>query len=155
MSDDRVEVEIRGVLDPERVTMLGVWIAEGGYLPEVITLSKIQGFAGGLSSPLAGDLAGLKYRQVSSKEVWFNFRENVLRVGNRTLIGLDYFKRAVDFFRVVAGMTATWKKALQDGIIDFYVGPDEYSPVLLVYDDYAALIGPRLPDEDGGGDSDE
>ena len=141
-----VKVEIRGVLDPERVTMLGVWISEEGYLPDVITIARVEGFAGGLSFPLVGDLAGLEYTRVFSKDVWFSFQRNVLRVG-KVMIGFDYFKRAVEFFRVVAGMSATWKKALQDSIIDIYVGPDEYSPILLVYDDYAALIGPRIPDE--------
>ena len=152
------KVKVQGVMDPEGVTLFGYWIPLDEGRPSVATADDVEVAILDVTQELNPNGKWIPYERAYDVRWWFNeiSEHKTAKVeakdGRHVIVGLIYLRKALEYFRWVGGATNTWKTMLKNGVVDIYMAADkdahEY-PLILVYDEYAAVIAPRLEELEG------
>ena len=151
-------IRVEGILDPERVVLFGYWIPTDKGKPSVAIQDSVDVYLSSIGQDLVPPKESIPYEHVYSIRWWFNeFSEHkTAKVeaedGRYVIVGLDYLRKALEYFRWVGGATSTWKTMLKNGVVDVYLAADRDAhelPLILVYAEYVAVIAPRLEGLEG------
>ena len=146
-------VRIEGVLDPERVVLFGYWIPTDEGKPSTAIQESVDVYLSAIGWDFISPNESTPYEHVYDVKWWFDeFSEHKTakveaKDGRYVVVELDYLRKALEYFRWVGDATNTWKTMLKNGVVDVYLAADEDAhefPLILVYDEYATVISPRL-----------
>lgn len=144
-------ITIVGIIDPERVVLVGNLVPEGEKKPTTVGDDEVEvilKYAWINENPPNG----ITYRLADDVQWWFNdfLSYPIVKVvssdGRYVYLGEYYLRKAVEYLRWITNENITWKKMLRSGEIQVYMAKENAheAPLVLVCDEYAVAISPLL-----------
>ena len=147
------KVVVQGVMNPNNVVLFGYWVPLDEGKPLTAIDDEVEVAFLDVTQELNPNSKWWPYEHVYDVKWWFDeFSEHKAakvesKEGRHVTVELGYLRKALEYFHWVGGATSTWKTMLKSGVVDVYLATNEDAhelPLILVYDEYAAVIAPRL-----------